>query len=80
MRIERLEKRASEKELVARPSSNKDVSLKDQRRAELLRSRIEELDQLLAILNSEREKSSALWKSRSAGFVGWTTPALWRRR
>jgi hypothetical protein len=32
MHIERLEKRASEKELVARPSSNKDVSLKDQKR------------------------------------------------
>ena len=54
MRIDRLEKRASEKELVARPSSNKDVSLKNQKRAELLRSRIEELDRRLAILNSER--------------------------
>ena len=52
------DKRASEKELVARPSSNKDVSLKNQKRAELLRSRIEELDRRLAILNSEREKSA----------------------
>ena len=55
MRIERLEKRASEKEPVARPSSNNDASLKNnQKRAELLRSRIEELDRRLAILNSER--------------------------
>jgi hypothetical protein len=57
MRIERLEKRASEKELVARPSSsNRDVSGKDQERAELLRSRIEELNRRLAILNSGRRK------------------------
>ena len=54
MRTERLEKRASEKELVAQPSSNKDVSLKNQKLAESLRSRIEELDRRLAILNSER--------------------------
>ena len=58
MRTERLEKRASEKEPVARPSLNTDVSLKDQKRAELLRSRIEELDQRLAILNSERGLNS----------------------
>ena len=44
----------SEKELVARPSSNEDVSLKNQRHAELLRCRIEELDRRLAILNSDR--------------------------
>ena len=44
----------SEKELVARPSSNEDVSLKNQRHAELLRRRIEELDRRLAILNSDR--------------------------
>ena len=79
MGIERLKKRASEKEPIARPSSNKDVSLKDQRRAELLRRRIEELDRRLAILNSEREKSSDFWKSRSTGFVAWTTPKLWQR-
>ncbi len=54
MRIERLEKRASEKELVVRPSSNKDVSPRNQKRAALLRSRIEELDRRLAILNSKR--------------------------
>ena len=76
MRIEHLEKRASEKE---RPSSNK-VSLENQKLAELLRSRIEELDQRLAILKGENEKSSALWKSRSTGFVAWTTPTLWQRR
>ena len=75
MRIEHLEKRASEKE---RPSSNK-VSLENQKLAELLRSRIEELDWLLAMLNSENEKSSALWKSRSPGFIAWTTPTLWQR-
>ena len=79
MPIERLEKRASEKEPVARPSSNKGVSLKNQKRAELLRRRIEELDRRLAILNSENEKSSARWKSRSPGFVAWTTPKLWQR-
>jgi hypothetical protein len=44
----------SEKELVARPSSNEDVSLKNLRHAELLRSRIEELDRRLAILNGDR--------------------------
>jgi hypothetical protein len=44
----------SEKELVARPSSNEDVSLKNQRHAELLRRRIEELDRRLAIMNSDR--------------------------
>ena len=54
MGIERLEKRASEKEPVARPFLNTDVSLKDQKRAELLRSRIEELDRRLAMLNSKR--------------------------
>ena len=52
MRIERL---------VARPSSNKDVSLK-KRRAELLRRRIEELDRRLAILNSERRLWQRLWR------------------
>ena len=57
MRIERLEKGASENEPVARPSSNKGISLKDQQRAELLRSRIEELDRRLAILNSRRKVS-----------------------
>jgi hypothetical protein len=71
MLIERLE--------IARPSSNKDVSLKNQKLAELLRSRIEELDRRLAILNSEHEKSSDFWKSRKPGFVPWTTPTLWQR-
>jgi hypothetical protein len=55
MRIERLEKR-SEKELVARTFSNKDVSPKNQKHAELLRSRIEELNRRLAMLNSVRGK------------------------
>jgi hypothetical protein len=55
MRIERLEKRAIEKELVARLSSNEDVSLKKQERAEL-RSRIKELNRRLARLNGERGK------------------------
>ena len=60
MRIERLEKRAAKKKLVARPSLNKDVSLKNQKLAELLRSRIEELDQRLVILNSERGRFEKL--------------------
>jgi hypothetical protein len=34
--------------------TSKDVRLRNQRRAELLRSRIEELDQRLATLNSKR--------------------------
>jgi hypothetical protein len=56
MRIERLEKRAIEKEPVARLSSNKDVSLKNQKRSEFLRSRIEELNRRLARLNSPHGK------------------------
>ena len=80
MRIEEhLEKRASEKEPVARPSSNKDVSLKNQKLAELLRIRIEELDRRLFILNSEHEKSLDFWKSRPTGVVVWITPTLWQR-
>ena len=51
MRIERLEKRDIEKEPVARLSSNEDVSLKKQERAEL-HSRIKELNRRLAILSS----------------------------
>ena len=54
MRFEGLEE-PNEKELVARLSSNEDVSLKNQKRAELLRRRIEELDRRLAILNSDRK-------------------------
>ena len=57
-----LEKRPGEKELVARLSSNED-GLNNQQLAELLRRRIEELDRRLAILNSEREKSSGFWKT-----------------
>ena len=68
------DKRTSEKELAARPSSNKDASLKNQKRAELLRSRIEELDRRLAILNSER--NSGFSRSCSTGFVAWTTAVL----
>ena len=56
MHIDRLEN--GEKVLAARPSSNEKVSLKNQKRAELLRGRIEELDRLLAILNSDRK----LWQ------------------
>ena len=54
MRFEGLEE-PNEKELIARLSSNEDVSLKNQERAGLLRRRIEELDRLLAILNSDRK-------------------------
>jgi hypothetical protein len=63
MHIEGLEERANEKELVAWGSSNKD--LKNQKLAEFLRSRIEELDRRLAILNSERGESSDFSGSRS---------------
>ena len=42
-----------EKELVAQPSAHNDVSPWNQRRAELLRRRIEELDRRLALLKSE---------------------------
>jgi hypothetical protein len=56
MHIDGLEN--GEKVLVARPSSNEEVSLRNQKRAELLRGRIEELDRLLAILNSDRR----LWQ------------------
>ena len=54
MRFEGFEE-PNEKELVTQLSSNEDVSLKNQKRAELLRRRIEELDRLLAILNSDRK-------------------------
>ena len=53
MRIEGLEERASEKELVAWLSSNED--LKNQKLAELLHRRNEELDRRLAVLNSDRK-------------------------
>ena len=82
MRIERLDKRASEKELAARPSSNKDVSLKNQKRAELLRSRIEELDGRLAILNSERRFFEKLLDGvrRMDDSRSSNPPTLWQRR
>jgi hypothetical protein len=51
MHIERLEKWPIENEPVVRLSSNEDVSLKEQERAELL-SRIKELKRRLAILSS----------------------------
>jgi hypothetical protein len=54
MGIEHLEKRAIEKDLAARLSSNEDLSLGNQELTELLRSRIEELNRRLAILNSGR--------------------------
>jgi hypothetical protein len=37
-----------------------DIRLSNQRRAELLRSRVEELDQRLALLNSERGRFEKL--------------------
>jgi hypothetical protein len=80
MGIERLKKRASEKEPIARPSSNK-VSPENQKLAELLRSRIEELDRRLAILNSERglfekllDEARRMDDSRSSN-----SPTLWQR-
>ena len=81
MRIGLLDKETSEKELAARPSSNKDVSLKNQKRAELLRSRIEELDGRLAILNSERGFFEKLLDGvrRMDGSRYSNLPPLWRR-
>ena len=82
MRIERLDKRTSEKVLAARPSSNKDVSLKNQKRAELLRSRIEELDGRLAIFNSERRFFEKLLDGvrRMDDSRSSNPPTLWQRR
>jgi hypothetical protein len=54
MRMTRLGQRT--KKLAALPSSSEDDSLKTQQRAELLRSRIEELNRRLAILNSASEE------------------------
>ena len=82
MGIERLEKRASEKEPVARPFLNTDVSLKDQKRAELLRSRIEELDRRLAMLNSKRGLFENLLDGvrRMDDSRSSNPPTLWQRR
>ena len=82
MRIVRLEKRTTEKDLAARPSSNKDVSLKNQQRAELLRSRIEELDGRLAMLNSERRFFEKLLDEvrRMDDSRSPNPPTLWQRR
>jgi hypothetical protein len=60
MRIEHLEKRAIEKQPAARLSSNEDLNLSNQELSELLRSRIEELNRRLAILNSRRTNSARL--------------------
>ena len=54
MHIEHLEQQASV-ELVARLSLKEDICPENQKRAELLRSRIEELDRRLAKLNSDRK-------------------------
>jgi hypothetical protein len=58
LRMRRLEKGAAEKELIARLTSNKEVNLKNQKYAELLRSRIEELNRLLALLASRSMATS----------------------
>jgi hypothetical protein len=49
-----LEKRAMEKQLAVRLSANEDLSLSNQELAEILRSRIQELNRRLAILKSGR--------------------------
>jgi hypothetical protein len=59
MRIDHLEK-PIEKELAARLSWNEDLNLSNQELSELLRSRIEELDRRLSILNSGRTNSARL--------------------
>ena len=82
MRIERLDKRTSEKELDVRPSaSNKHVSLKNRKRTELVRSRIEELDGRLAILNSERGFFEKLLDGvrRMDDSRSSNPPTLWQR-
>ena len=56
MRNDRLEKRATEQELVARLTLDKQVSLKSQKRAEFLRSRIDELERRLDSLRRERSE------------------------
>ena len=69
-------------DLVARPSSNKIVSLKNQKRAELLRGRIEELDGRLAILNGERGFFENLLDGvrRMDDSRPSNSPTLWQRR
>jgi hypothetical protein len=82
MRIGRLDKETSEKELDERPSaSNKAASLKNQKRAELLRGRIEELDGRLAILNSERGFFEKLLGGvrRMGDSRSSNPPTLWQR-
>ena len=82
MRIGTFGKEASEKELAVRPSSKKRVSLKKaQKRAELLRRRIEELDGRLAILKSERGIFEKLLDGvrRMDDSRSSNPPTLWQR-
>jgi hypothetical protein len=51
-----------EEELVGEPLAHNVVSLRNQKRAELLRRRIEELDRRLVVLKGERR----LWQSLRA--------------
>ena len=76
MRIERLEKRASEKQLVARPPWNNDA--KDQRRVEVLRNRIEELDRRLAMLKHFEKWLAGICRTEAS--CSPNSPALQRRR
>ena len=83
MRIGRLDKETGEREIDVRPSaSNKAASLKNQKRAELLRGRIEELDGRLAILNSERRFFEKLldWVRRADDSRSSSPPMLSQRR
>ena len=83
MRIGRLDKETGEREIDVRPSaSNKAASLKNQKRAELLRGRIEELDGRLAIVNSERGFLEKLLDGvrRMDDSRSSNPPTLWQRR
>ena len=78
MRIERLKKRASEKKSAAFLEERQP---KNQRRAELLRRRIEELDLRLDILNSERGLFEKLLGGvrRADDSRSSNSPMLWQR-
>jgi hypothetical protein len=55
-----------EEELLGEPLAHNDISLRNQKRAELLRRRIEELDRRLVVLKGERR----LWQSLRANRAG----------
>jgi len=56
MNIERAEKRAVEKQLASRRSSKREVSLHNERRAELLVRRIDELNRRIARVQMDQAR------------------------